>query len=108
MTGNCEVCGNEYDKAFEVVAAGAHHLFDCFECAIEALAPHCEHCGCHVIGHGVASCLGCAVDEFWRRLIGGESGVAALEDDAFASSQTGAVVQGYDHVSTSTGRKCAS
>ncbi len=60
-----------------------------------------------VTGLGVASCLGCAVDEFWRRLIGGESGVAALEDDAFASSRTGAVVQGYDHVSTSTGRKCA-
>ncbi len=51
-----------------------------------------------VTGLGVASCLGCAVDEFWRRLIGGESGVAALKDDAFASltSRTGAVVQGYD------------
>ena len=23
-----EVCGNEYDKAFEVVAAGNHHTFD--------------------------------------------------------------------------------
>ncbi len=53
MTGQCEVCGNQYDKAFEVVAAGAHHVFDSFECAIQALAPHCEHCGCHVIGHGV-------------------------------------------------------
>ena len=28
-------------------------MFDSFECAIQALAPHCEHCGCHVIGHGV-------------------------------------------------------
>ena len=53
MTGNCEVCGNQYDKAFEVIAAGAHHVFDSFECAIQKLAPHCEHCGCHVIGHGV-------------------------------------------------------
>lgn len=53
MTGTCEVCGNEYDKAFEVIAAGAHHVFDSFECAIKALAPHCEHCGCNVIGHGV-------------------------------------------------------
>ena len=53
MTGKCEVCGNEYDKAFEVVAAGAHHVFDSFECAIKALAPRCEHCGCSVIGHGV-------------------------------------------------------
>ncbi len=53
MTGSCEVCGNKYDKTFEVVAAGAHHTFDSFECAIQALAPRCEHCGCHVIGHGV-------------------------------------------------------
>jgi len=53
MAGNCEVCGNQYDKTFEVVAAGAHHVFDSFECAIQALAPRCEHCECHVIGHGV-------------------------------------------------------
>ena len=49
---HCEVCGNDYDKAFEVVAAGAHHHFDSFECAIHKLAPVCEHCGCKVIGHG--------------------------------------------------------
>jgi len=53
MSGSCEVCGNEYDKAFEVVAAGKHHVFDSFECAIQALAPRCAHCGCRVIGHGV-------------------------------------------------------
>ena len=28
--GTCEVCGNEYDMAFEVVAAGARHEFDSF------------------------------------------------------------------------------
>jgi len=49
----CEVCGNDYDKSFEVIAAGARHTFDSFECAIEALAPVCEHCDCKVIGHGV-------------------------------------------------------
>jgi Rieske Fe-S protein len=49
----CEVCGNEYDKAFEVAAAGATHTFDSFECAIHLMAPVCEHCGCKVIGHGV-------------------------------------------------------
>ena len=49
----CEVCGNEYDKAFQVVAAGETHTFDSFECAIHVLAPTCEHCGCRVIGHGV-------------------------------------------------------
>ncbi len=49
----CEVCGNDYDKSFEVVTAGTAHTFDSFECAIHALAPRCEHCGCTVIGHGV-------------------------------------------------------
>ena len=49
----CEVCGNEYEMAFEVIAAGAHHVFDSFECAIHRLAPICEHCQCKIIGHGV-------------------------------------------------------
>lgn len=49
----CEVCGNEYDKAFEIIHEGESHSFDCFECAIQALAPECAHCGCKVIGHGV-------------------------------------------------------
>jgi Rieske Fe-S protein len=50
---NCEVCGNDYDKSFEVVAAGKSHTFDSFECAIQALAPICDHCGCKIIGHGM-------------------------------------------------------
>ena len=49
----CEVCGNDYDKSFEVKARGSTHVFDSFECAIHALAPSCAHCGCKVIGHGV-------------------------------------------------------
>jgi Rieske Fe-S protein len=49
----CEVCGNDYDLAFEVIAAGDTHTFDSFECAIHMLAPICDHCGCKVIGHGV-------------------------------------------------------
>ena len=50
----CEVCGNEYEKAFSVTMPGGDsHTFDSFECAIHALAPTCEHCGCRVIGHGV-------------------------------------------------------
>lgn len=48
----CDVCGNDYDKSFEVVAAGARYTFDSFECAIHKVAPVCEHCGCRVIGHG--------------------------------------------------------
>jgi hypothetical protein len=49
----CEVCGNDYDMAFEVHAQGAVHVFDSFECAIHRMAPVCEHCGCRIIGHGV-------------------------------------------------------
>ncbi|WP_200946749.1 hypothetical protein [Janibacter sp. Soil728] len=32
----CELCGNDYDKSFEVVAAGATHTFYC-----------CAHCARH-------------------------------------------------------------
>jgi hypothetical protein len=51
----CEVCQNDYDKAFDVVMAGKKHVFDSFECAIHALAPTCGHCRCKIIGHGVES-----------------------------------------------------
>jgi hypothetical protein len=49
----CEVCGNDYDKSFEIVIEGSTHTFDSFECAIHAVAPRCEHCDCAVIGHGI-------------------------------------------------------
>jgi hypothetical protein len=49
----CEVCGNDYDKTFELTRGGEAHVFDSFECAIHALAPVCGHCSCRVIGHGV-------------------------------------------------------
>jgi hypothetical protein len=48
----CEVCGNDYDRAFEVHISGGVHTFDSFECAIHAVAPVCEHCDCRIIGHG--------------------------------------------------------
>lgn len=51
--GRCDMCGNEYERSFLVTMAGAEHTFDCFECAITALAPECHHCGCRIIGHGV-------------------------------------------------------
>jgi hypothetical protein len=38
----CEVCGNEYDKTFEIKIAGKTHIFDSLECAIHALAPTCR------------------------------------------------------------------
>ncbi len=73
----CETCGNEYDKAFRVALAdGREATFDTFECAIHALAPTCEHCGCRVIGHGVEAdgrifcCAHCAQ----------ESGVEGVAD----------------------------
>ena len=62
----CEVCGNDYDKSFEVIQAGKSHVFDSFESAIHALAPTCEHCGCRIIGHGMEAggryycCASCA------------------------------------------------
>jgi len=65
----CEVCGNDYDKAFTVSFEGEQHTFDSFECAIQALAPTCAHCGCRVIGHGVEQgdaifcCASCAKHE---------------------------------------------
>jgi hypothetical protein len=74
----CEVCGNDYDKAFEVMLGGKSHTFDSFECAIHALAPKCGHCGCRIIGHGVEAdgryfcCAHCAA----------EVGVAGIADRA--------------------------
>jgi hypothetical protein len=35
--------------------AGATYTFDSFECAAHKLAPTCGHCGCRILGHGVAS-----------------------------------------------------
>jgi hypothetical protein len=49
----CDVCGNDYDKSFQIVRAGKSMTFDSFECAIHAMAPQCANCQCRVIGHGV-------------------------------------------------------
>jgi hypothetical protein len=50
----CERCGNEYDKAFEIVAHdGRRRTFDSFECAIATMAPECEVCGVRIVGHGL-------------------------------------------------------
>ena len=43
--GRCAVCGNEYDKSFDLTMRGKRYTFDCFECAIESLAPRCKACG---------------------------------------------------------------
>jgi len=49
----CDVCGNEYERCFEVTMAGQSYSFDSFECAVQRLAPTCEHCRCRILGHGV-------------------------------------------------------
>ncbi|GAB4465734.1 MAG: hypothetical protein OHK0029_36600 [Armatimonadaceae bacterium] len=51
----CDTCGNDYDKSFIVTMNNRDFYFDCFECAIQALAPTCDNCGCRIIGHGVES-----------------------------------------------------
>lgn len=62
----CDVCGNDYDKSFEVRSGGGTFTFDSFECAIHKLAPQCAHCACRIIGHGVEAgekmfcCANCA------------------------------------------------
>ena len=62
----CENCGNSYAKVFKIIMNGKEHKFDCFECAIQKLAPHCTSCGTRIIGHGLESgdqmfcCAGCA------------------------------------------------
>jgi hypothetical protein len=74
----CDLCGNDYDKSFQVMQSGKSFTFDSFECAIEKMAPRCEHCGCRVIGHGLEKdgtiycCAHCA----------GQSGATELRDRA--------------------------
>jgi len=53
MAAACDCCGNIYDKAFQVTSRGKELTFDCFECAIQVLAPACASCGCKIIGHGM-------------------------------------------------------
>jgi hypothetical protein len=80
----CEVCGNEYDKTFEVRTGNRTHVFDCFECAIQALAPMCRRCGCRIIGHGVEArgdiycCAHCASLE----------GVHGIKDRVYAGAMS--------------------
>ena len=64
----CEACGNDYDKSFQVVLAkgGGSHTFDSFECAASTLAPRCGHCNTRILGHGMEAngatycCANCA------------------------------------------------
>ncbi len=74
----CQQCGNNYDKSFIVRFGDTEYTFDSFECAIQALAPACVHCGTKIIGHGVEKdnqiycCASCAA----------HAGVTGLKDRA--------------------------
>jgi hypothetical protein len=78
----CDVCGNEYERAFQVVMDGRTHNFDSFECAIHKLAPACAHCGCKIVGHGIEAngtyycCAHCAT----------KSGAKGIVDNAAHAS----------------------
>lgn len=61
----CDVCGTEYDKAFQVAVGGRIHTFDSFECAMSMLTPSCSQCGCISAGEmteheGRMFCAHCA------------------------------------------------
>ena len=74
----CDMCGNDYADAMQIMLRGETHTFDSFECAIHAIAPRCKHCGCTILGHGLQAdgtmfcCAHCAR----------ESGVEGLSDHA--------------------------
>jgi len=49
----CEVCGNHYEKTFQVTINDQSYIFDSIECFAFKLASECAHCRCRVLGHGV-------------------------------------------------------
>lgn len=51
----CDVCGNNYDKAFQVFRGEETYTFDSMECAVQLIAPRCANCECRILGHGVES-----------------------------------------------------
>jgi len=77
----CDTCGNVYEETFQLTMKGRSYDFDSFECAIHALAPECDHCGCRILGHGVQNgdtmlcCAHCAT----------EAGVTGLIDHTLAA-----------------------
>ncbi len=81
----CDVCGNDYDKAFRIEGPSGSGTFDSLECAAHALAPTCAHCGVRILGHGLEAdgtvycCAHCAR----------ESGQGGLSDRAEGGADSG-------------------
>ncbi|WP_338836786.1 hypothetical protein [Gordonia polyisoprenivorans] len=97
----CDMCGSENPRAMTITIGGdaqSGGVFDSFECAIAALAPHCGHCRCRILGHGLESgndifcCAHCAREAGHRGLIDhigpadGGSGRWRVFDDRHAES----------------------
>ncbi len=74
----CEICGNEYDKAFEIKRDGKSHVYDSFECAIKGMAPECNNCGCKIIGHGMEA----EGNMYCSAHCAGKKGVTEMQDRA--------------------------
>ena len=94
----CETCHNEYSKAFTITLPdGSAHIFDSFECAINALAPRCAHCRCVIIGHGhqagelIFCCAHCA----------NQKGFNELRDNSSAKDSSAADSISYGHSTSS-------
>jgi hypothetical protein len=53
-TGRTRKTAVSGDRMVDVVDPGSvRAAFDSFECAIHALAPTCDNCGIHILGHGL-------------------------------------------------------
>ena len=83
----CEVCGNEYERLFEVrmPSENGFHVFDSFECASHALAPRCQSCSVKIMGHGVE--MGDRL--FCSAHCARQNGVDGLIDHAFSENEMG-------------------
>jgi hypothetical protein len=72
---NCEVCGNDYHRPLKVSIGEQSHVFDCFDCAVEKLAPRCSVCNTRIMGHGLEAessiycCVHCAEQDGVRGFV---------------------------------------
>ncbi|CAM4466364.1 MAG: hypothetical protein LEGION0398_MBIBDBAK_00982 [Legionellaceae bacterium] len=71
--GICSTCQNNYNKTFDIIINAKTYTFDCFECAITKLVPHCKQCDCIIIGHGIEAhehyycCAHCAKQQGYSK-----------------------------------------